>query len=89
MDHVIAEGIKRHFNVVAESLRGDSRLVIEGLGANTDRLDRVEGRLDSLETRFDGLETRFGGLANQVDGLRSEFRELRERIEPLIPRENY
>jgi chromosome segregation ATPase len=95
MDHETAEVIKRHFNVVAENLRSDIRLVIEGLGANTDRLDRVEGRLDGLEIRFDGLEirfdglkTEFGALANQFQGLRSEFRELRERIEPLILRED-
>lgn len=95
MDHETAEDIKRHFNVVAESLRSDIRLVIEGLGANTDRLDRVEDRLDrvedrlgSLETRFDGLKTQFGGLANQFEGLRIEFREFRGRIEPLMMRED-
>lgn len=79
MDYETAEEIKRHFNVVAEGLRSDIRLVIEGLGANTDRLDRVEGRFEGLEIRFEGLEIQF-------EGLRTEFRELKERIEPLLTR---
>lgn len=75
MDDETAEDIKRHFNVVAEGLRSDIRLVIEGLGANTDRLDHLEGRFDGVEIRFDGVEMRF-------ERLRTEFRELGERIEP-------
>jgi ubiquinone biosynthesis protein UbiJ len=63
MDHETAEVIKRHFNVVAEGLRSDIRLVIDALAANTAGLDRVERRLDSLEARFDRLEIRFDGLA--------------------------
>ena len=86
MDYETAEEIKRHFNVVAEGLRSDIRLVIEGLGANTDRLDRLEGRFEGLEIRFEGLEIRFEGLEIRFEGLRSEFRDLKERIEPLLTR---
>jgi len=93
MDYETAEEIKRHFNVVAEGLRSDIRLVIEGLGANTDRLDRLQGRFDGLEGRFEGLEIRFEGLEGRFEGLeirfeylRTEFRELKERIEPLLTR---
>ena len=74
MDYETAEEIKRHFNGVAEGLRSDIRLVIEGLAANTVRLDRLEGR-------FDGLEIR-------AEGLRTEFREFKGRIEPLMTRGN-
>jgi hypothetical protein len=66
MDSETAAEIKRHFNVVAEGLRADIRVVIEGLGANTDRLGRVETRLDRVEVRLDGMETELGGLKAMI-----------------------
>ena len=59
MDRETAEEIKRHFNVVAEGLRSEIRTVAEGVGANTDRLDRVDERLDRLESR---MEEGFGEI---------------------------
>jgi hypothetical protein len=38
MDPGTAEEIKRHFDVVAEGLRADIRLVLEGVAANAERL---------------------------------------------------
>lgn len=93
MDHETAEDIKRHFNVVAEGLRSDIRLVIEGVAANTDRLDRVEARLERVEVRLervevrlDGMETRFEGMETRFEGMRTEFGELKAMIGPLISR---
>ena len=84
MDYDTAEDIKLHFSVVAESLRSDIRLVIEGVAANTERLDRVEVRLDRMDTRFDRVEVRLGGVEAEVRGLRNELGALQTRIEPLI-----
>jgi hypothetical protein len=58
MDTETAEEVKRHFNVVAEGLRADIRVVIVGVSANTDRLERVEVRLDW--SRFDSTGSRGG-----------------------------
>ena len=66
MDHETAAEIKQHFNVVAEGLRADIRVVIEGLAANTDRLERVETRLDGIEVRLEGMQTEFGGLKAMI-----------------------
>jgi hypothetical protein len=52
MDRETADEIKRHFNVVAEGLRSGIRTVAEGVGANSDRLDSLDGRLDRLESRI-------------------------------------
>jgi archaellum component FlaC len=79
MDHGTVDEIKRHFNAAAEGLRSDIRLVIEGLAANTDRLDRVEDRLDRVEVRLDGVEL---GL----DGVRTDFGEFKTMIRPLLSR---
>ncbi|HEV8611638.1 MAG TPA: hypothetical protein VGS98_16395 [Thermoanaerobaculia bacterium] len=77
MDSETAEEIKRHFNVVAEGLRSDIRLVIEGLAVNTDRTERVENRLDRVEVRLDRVQV---GL----DGLKTEVTEVKTMIRPLI-----
>ncbi|HEX9148989.1 MAG TPA: hypothetical protein VF958_07490, partial [Thermoanaerobaculia bacterium] len=77
MDHETVEEIKRHFNVVAEGLRSDIRLVIEGLAANTDRLDGVDVRLDGIDVRLDRLETGFDGFESRVA---AEFTETRAMV---------
>jgi archaellum component FlaC len=86
MDHETVEEIKRHFNVVAEGLRSDIRLVIEGLAANTDRLDRVEVRLDRVEVRLDRVEVRLDGVELGLDGVKTDFGEFKTMIRPLLSR---
>ena len=66
MDSETAEEVKRHFNVVAEALRADIRIVIEGLSANTERLDGVEVRLDRVEGRLNGVENELGGVQAMI-----------------------
>ena len=41
--------IRRHFDVVSESLRGDIRLIVEGHSYLLGRLDRLDQRLDAIE----------------------------------------
>ena len=41
--------IRRHFDVVAESLRGDIRLIADGHSYVLGRLDRIDQRLDAIE----------------------------------------
>lgn len=86
MDSETAAEIKRHFNVVAEGLRADIRVVIEGLGANTDGLGRVETRLDRVEVRLDRVEVRLDRVEVRLDGMQSELGGLKAMIRPLITR---
>jgi len=65
-----ADDIKRHFDIVAEGLRDEIRLVADGVALNSERLDRVEGRLD----RIDGELTSFRAE------VRHEFAEVRSAI---------
>ncbi len=93
MDFETAEEIKRHFNVVAEGLHSDIRLVIAGLAANTDRVERVETRVDRVEVRLDRVEVRLDrvevGLERVevgLDGVKTEIRDVKAMIRPLITR---
>ena len=86
MDYETAAEIKRHFNVVAEGLRADIRVVIEGLAANTDRLERVETRLDRVDVRLDRVEVRLDRVEVRLDGIETEFGGLKAMIRPFITR---
>ena len=86
LDSETAAEIKRHFNVVAEGLRADIHVVIEGLAANTDRLETVETRLDRVEVRLDRVEVRLEGIEVRLDGMATEFGGLKAMIRPLITR---
>jgi hypothetical protein len=86
MDRETAEEVKRHFNVVAEGLRSDIRLVIEGLAANTDRLDGVEVRLDRVEVRLDRVEVRLDGVEVQLDGVKNELGDVKAMVRARISR---
>jgi archaellum component FlaC len=86
MDSETAEEVKRHFNVVAEALRADIRIVIEGLSANTERLDGVEVRLDRVEGRLERVELRLDGVEHRLDGVVSELGGVKAMIRPLIAR---
>ena len=67
MDRETAEDIKRHFDVVSESLRSDIRTVAEGFVSPNERLDRIES---TMSERFGELEVMirlsFGELARRI-----------------------
>ena len=88
MDYPTVEEIKRHFNVFAEGLRSDFRMVIEGLSANTERLDkvevrldRVEGRLERVELRLDGVEGRLERVEFRLDGVEGRLERVEVRLD--------
>ena len=54
MDRETAEEIKRHFNVVAESLRSEIRTVAEKLD---DFQDRVSSVFKSVQEEFDEVKS--------------------------------
>ncbi len=72
-----AADIKRHFDIVAESLRDEIRLVADGVAMNSERLDGVEGRLDRIDGRLDRVEGELGSFRAEV---RREFAEVRSAI---------
>jgi archaellum component FlaC len=83
MDHEFVEDIKRHFNGVAEGLRSDIRLVIEGLAANTERLENVEKRLDRVDFRLDRVEVRLTAVDTRLDRVEVRLTRVETRLEHL------
>ena len=67
MDRETAEDIKRHFDVLGESLRSDICAVGEGFVSTNARLDRIES---AMSEKFGELEVRlrlsFGELARRI-----------------------
>lgn len=69
---------RRHFDVVAESLRQDIQAVAEGVAATTERMDRVEASVKTeMEERFAAthsiFRTAFHELRRDIDDVRSRL----------------
>ena len=75
MEDKAVEAIKRHFDVVAESLRQDIKLVAEGHGILSGKVDDLRGEVGELreENTREHLT-----LNKRIDDLRGEVGELRE-----------
>ncbi len=59
--------IHRHFDVVAESLRGDIRLIAEGHAYLVERFDGVDRRLDGVDRRLDGVDQHLDRVDQRLD----------------------
>ena len=70
MDRETAEEIKRHFNVVAESLRSEIRTVAEGL----------DGFQERVSVAFQGVHEEFNEVRSLI---RLAFGELDRRVRTL------
>ena len=71
------EMTRRHFDVVAESLREDIRTVAEGIAASTELTLRLHHELRiEMDGRFRSLEAvlrvTFADIRREIDGLRSD-----------------
>ena len=69
---------RRHFDVVAESLRQDIRAVAEGVTATTERMDRVEVSVktemgERFATTHSIFHTAFHELRHDIDDVRSRL----------------
>ncbi len=84
MDRETAEEIKRHFNVVAESLRSDFRALADGLQGTNERIDRVESRvLYEIGEVKAMMRLSFGEIDRRISSLEGEVSSLRLRLDRL------
>jgi hypothetical protein len=74
--HESESRMRRHFDVVGESLRADNRSVAEGTALVSQRTDR---RDDEQAERTDGLEGRVLRLEVRVSGLEDDRKPRRPR----------
>jgi predicted RNase H-like nuclease (RuvC/YqgF family) len=78
------EETRRHFDVVAEGLKSEIRVIAEGHGVLVEKIDRLDTRMDHLETKVDRLDTRMDHLETKLDGFivetRTNFEEVRASI---------
>lgn len=87
MDRDTADEIKRHFNVVAESLRSEIRTVAEGLVATNEKIDRLESRItEELGEIKAMIRLSFGELDRRIQSLEKDVDSLRARLERLEAR---
>ena len=83
-----ADEVKRHFDVTAESLRSEIRLVAEGLISLDHKMERQFAEvLGETRREFDEVKAMIkfshAELARRLDSHEHDIADLRERIERL------
>lgn len=91
---ILTEGerTRRHFDVVAEDLKGQIKLIAEGHSALTDHINDVKGGIESLEAgqsqldlRMLSLESRQGRVERVQKVVLTEIRVLTTTVEAQAP----
>ena len=67
------EQTRRHFDVVAESLKSEIRVIAEGHGVLVEKIDGLGTRMGHLETKVDHLETKVDALDSRMDHLETKL----------------
>ena len=81
MTHEEAEDVKRHFNVVAEGLRSEIRLVAEGHAGLDRRIDELRQEAHEYRAEARGeLQLVAGSLRSDMADLRTDLANLREEM---------
>jgi hypothetical protein len=66
---------RRHFDVVAEGLRSDIRLVAEGVVANTESIERLRSDISrEMDERFRVVHLAFADTRREIGELRDRIR---------------
>jgi chromosome segregation ATPase len=77
------EQTRRHFDVVAESLKSEIRVIAEGHGVLVEKIDGLGTRMDGLETKVDRLETKVDGLDTRMGHLETKADHLEKKVDHL------
>ncbi len=84
MDRDTAEEIKRHFNVVAESLRSEIRIVAEGLtGFRQEATSEFKLVREEIAETGAMIRLSFGELDRRMRSLEGDVSSLRARLDRL------
>jgi chromosome segregation ATPase len=82
---------RRHFEVVAEALRGQIQQVAEGVVGVEQRIDGVDQRLERVDQRLDRIDQRLDRFEQKVEAefietraaIRFSYSQLERRIQEL------
>ncbi len=78
------EETRRHFDVVAEGLRSDIRLLAEGHAALVEKVDHLDAKVDRLETKVDRLEAKVDRLEIRMDHLETRMDGFEAKLDDFI-----
>ena len=91
MEDKTAEEIKRHFDVVAESLKDEIKLVAEGHSILDIKMDGLDKKVYELDIKMDGLDKKVYKLRKEnaeehreiLSAIKFSYAELNHRIVTL------
>ncbi len=78
------EETKRHFDVVAEDLKGEIRAVAEQVAVNTEKLDMHGQRFDKIDEKFDEINGRFGKVENDLGIIKLDIEFIKNELKQKV-----
>ena len=75
------EETKRHFDVVAEDLKSEIKIVSEQVVANTEKLTEHDQRFNKIDQRFDKIEDNLEIIKLDIEFIKNELKQKINRDE--------
>jgi len=72
---------KRHFDVVAEDLKDQIKIVSEQVAVNTEKLTEHDLRFNKIEEKLEGHDLRFNKIEEKLEGHDLRFNKIEEKLE--------
>jgi chromosome segregation ATPase len=69
------EETKRHFDVVAEDLKDEIKILAEQVAANTEKLEEHDRRFDKIDERFDEIDGTLQIIKLDIEFIKNELKQ--------------
>ena len=78
------EETKRHFDVVAEDLKGEIRIVAEQVSANTEKLEEHDRRFNQIDERFNRIDDTLEVIKIDIEFIKNDLKQKVGRDEFVV-----
>ena len=69
---------QKHFEILLENMHGDIKLVAEGVGQLSQRVDNLTEAVGGLTERVAAVETRLDGVETRLENIEVDVREIKQ-----------
>ncbi len=79
----------RHFDVVAEDLKGDIKMLAEQAASNTEKLEEHDRRFNQIDHRFDKVDQRLDKVKNTLDIVKMDLESIKGDLKKKVDWEDF
>ena len=80
---------KRHFDVVAEDLKNQIKIVSEQVAANTEKLTEHDLRFNKIEEKLEGHDLRFNKIEDTLGVIKLDIEFIKNELKQKVSRDEF